>query len=119
LHATATHVLQAEVMVGAVQVSLEPLIKALQPEPLRCIKAIHSLVPELASRKHESFMSEVVAATTKLHQEPTSVSELAEHVTFVAEIVGKRAALDAAFDAVQEQYGLCKVCFSLLLLHSA
>lgn len=104
-----THVsAQAHSVVSVVGVSIEPLIEALRPEPQRCLDAIHSLLPQLASARHEAFMCEVVAATSRLNKEPSAVPELAEHVVFIGEIGAKRAALDAAYEEVQQRYGICK-----------
>ena len=94
---------------GVVRVSIKPLIAALKPEPRRCIKVIHALVPRLANRKHEAFMSDVTAANSRLRMQPETLPELAEHVNFVADVTTRGPVLDAAFEEVEEYYSLCKV----------
>jgi hypothetical protein len=107
---TQTHgCVQEEATIGVVQVSIAPLVAALAPQPPRCIAVVHGLVPRLAARKHDAFMSDVAAATARLGREPQSIQELAEHVQFVVEVGARRPALDAAYEDVLEHYALCKV----------
>ena len=94
---------------SVVQVSVAPLIAALRPEPPRCLATIHALVPRLANRKHEAFMSMVAAASARLAQTPETLAELPAYVEYIAEVGAQKPVLERAFEDVQAHYALCKV----------
>ena len=102
--------MQAVTCIGIVEVKVEALVVALKPEPDRCISAIHSLVPKLASARYSEWMAEVTAASAVLAKPPETVTEMAERVQFIAECEMMRPALDAKYEVVEDHYHLCEVC---------
>jgi hypothetical protein len=102
--------LQATAQINIVSVATHDLQKALEPEPSRCIAAVHALTPQLAGLKYDALMSIVTNATGRLNQKPQSIADAVEHIQFMAACEADRGRLDRMFDEVEEHYNLCKVC---------
>ena len=109
--------MQVTSQVNAITVTTDKLRLALEPEPARCIAAVHALVPQLAGEMYDAFMSNVTTATTKLTRKPESVADVVQHVQFMAVCEADRAKFDRVYEEVEEHYNLCKVrLFSSLFL---
>lgn len=102
---------QVSSQVNIITVTTTKLRLALEPEPARCIAAVHALVPQLAGEMYDAFMSTVTTATTKLTHKPESVTDVVQHVQFMAVCEADRGRLDRVYEEVEEHYGLCKACF--------
>jgi hypothetical protein len=109
---------QALTHVNTVSVATHDLQRALEPEPPRCIAAVHALTPKLAGLKYDALMSVVTNATGRLNHKPQSVADAVEHVQFMASCESDRGRLDSMFDEVEEHYNLCKVHTCLAVRHS-
>ena len=88
------------------EVKLGLLVKAWKPEFERCISEIFSLLPKLADKTFQTFISKVHSATTRLSTTPTNVEDFATYLEFMQLIDREKPVLDLDYDKVVAIYEL-------------
>jgi len=72
--------------IGFLLIDCKNFKETLIPNPLRCLTAVHDLMPVLAKRKMQSIIDETNDATFKLESDSTSTLEYVTLLTFLDEI---------------------------------
>ncbi|XP_076873752.1 dynein axonemal heavy chain 6 isoform X2 [Brachyhypopomus gauderio] len=73
-------------VLGLLLVDTSQLKNQLTPSPLRCLEAIHEMLPLLAKKKMDAIITEVQDAQFKLELVPTATIEYVNSLTFLEEI---------------------------------
>ena len=79
---------------------------ALLPAPQRCLDAVHSLLPSMASQRSQQTMKKASAAASRLAEPPTDVKGFVSFSAFLGEVGALQAELSGKWDDVQSMHDL-------------
>ncbi|XP_018593809.2 dynein heavy chain 6, axonemal [Scleropages formosus] len=98
--------IQQKMELGLLLVDTTQLKGKLVPSPLRCLEAIHDMLPLLAKKKMDAIIAEAQDAQFQLELVPTATIEFVKSLTFLDEIQERIEALDTEMDTVCQMYKL-------------
>ncbi|KAL4640265.1 dynein heavy chain 6, axonemal [Arapaima gigas] len=98
--------IQQKMELGLLLVDTTQLKGKLVPSPLRCLEAIHDMLPLLAKKKMDAIIAEAQDAQFQLELVPTATIEYVKSLTFLDEIQERIEPLDAEMDTVCQMYSL-------------
>ncbi|XP_030643583.1 dynein heavy chain 6, axonemal [Chanos chanos] len=91
---------------GMLLVDTTQLKNKLIPSPLRCLEAIHDMLPRLAKKKMDAIIAEAQDAQFKLEFVPTATTEYVNSLTFLEEIQQRIEELEEETETVCKMYQL-------------
>ena len=92
--------------VGAFMVDTKELKTQLKPSTMRCLEAIHKILPKMAYKKLEKLIEFARDANARLETAPSSTKEYVENIAFINSVQEEMPSIDEETVIVRELYDL-------------